>query len=641
MSEPRATDKSERNLFVALAAIVVVVLIVVGWRHWRAKKRAQTRKAKPTMVVSAPAKVDLPEPKVAAPEELALEIWIRDPEAIAAKVMPHLVGPQAPKSMIPTFAQMLKNGLPPEAQADVDELDFTKPLGWAILEASSESSRFVVAATVKDPAKAAKVVDAYAVREGAAKERSDKLAIDLYKGAKTGRYLGLVGNQVMLSSDRPALEAAAARLASGLALAATQPHDVVARAPQSWVAGPFVRWVERTWSEWVAPQIGGAQSGPAKTLFDEVSAKAKETWPGAQDLEIAADVGDQTAVATATLHATAGSALSNVLATYPKRTPDALLDVPRDALGGIAFQMPGTWLDTVRKFMVTAPPGVEIPHELKTRTEQLFGQLGSVIEGEILVASVVDPPQTGGPGTKLMRFKVRDEEAAKKAVRELVTFLVAGPPGAAAPPPTPIAIEGGSGEAYELTPAPQPGAPPMPTVGIAWLVRAGHVYIARDSLPKARVVRFASPNPDDHLAADAQMKARVASLPQQVALALFMAPFRADTPLPAAMKIPPLPQAITLSVEPTPVGLNVQARLDLDLTLQMLAPLLLQPAPMPPGAVPPDAAGGMPPPGMGAPPPGMGAPKPQGPATPPSPPPAIPPAPTGYVLPIPKRPTAD
>jgi hypothetical protein len=390
-------------------------------------------------------------------------------------------------------------------------------------------------------------------------------------------------------------------------------------------------------------------------LFDEIAAGAKANWGGAEDVDMAIDVGDQTAIFTGTLRAQPGSAFASFLKDYPTRSPDALLDAPRDALGGLALRFPVSWLETARKFMTTPPPGVEVPAELRAKTELVFTQIG-----EALFTSVADPPQTYGAGASLMRFKVKDDEAAKKAAKDLLTFMIsppgATPPGQPPPPPfVPITVEGGSGEALEIDIPVQPGQPALPREGLAWVVRGGYLYVARGSNPKLRVVRFASAVSEDHVGSDPDVKSRVGKLPQNVALALFMAPFRADTPLPAAMKAPPLPQAITVAVSPAADGVTVSGAFDLDLTVEIAKPMLMPPQAPPPGSLPPDAASGMPPggappgmppgvPGLPLPGPGGHAPKPP-PTTPksPQPPvaPVVPPVGTGYVLPMPTHKSKD
>lgn len=646
-------ESTEGRIFIALA--VTVALVVSGVVYKKHKNHARGHAKTHAVKRAQPVLAKVPEPKVAAPSELALEVWVKSPDDLALKLLPRLLPPGVPKSAA-TFTQMMKNGMPPGRQGDVDELDFSKPLGIAVFDAG----RFVAAATVKNAVNAKKVIEDYAVAEGAVREHSDALATDMFKGAKTGRYLALVGTQVFLGSDKGAVESAAPRMSAGWPIASTQAHDVVARAPRTWVSGPLAGWAERAWNDWITPQLAGATGGPAKALFDEVTTAAKATWPGAEDVEMVLDVGADTATATATLRATPGSAFANFLTTYPTRTSDALLDVPRDALGGMSLRFPAAWLDTARRFMVTPPPGHEndIPADLRARTEALFGQLSRVLDGDVLFCSVADPPATGGPGANLLRFKVKDDELAKKAARELVQYMVGGPPGTPPPPIQAITMEGGAGESMEIDIPVQPGTPPLPKAGLAWIVRAGHLYVARGTSPRLRVLRFASPKPEDHVGADPDIKARIARLPEQTALTLFMAPFRADTPLPAALKAPPLQQAITVAVSPTPGGVTVHGMFDLDLTAEVVKPMLMQPQQMPPGALPPDAASGMPPPGAAPPgavpggPPGVpgvphpggmppGIPGPKGPpATPKSPPvapPAVPPAPTGYQLPLPKH----
>lgn len=644
-SEGSYASTPEGRIFIGLAVVVVLAVGGAGIKKYRAKHKRHAKTAhvgKPAPSVLA----KVPEPAVAPPGELALEVWIKSPDGLAQKLLPRLYPPGVPKSQT-TFTAMMKNGMPPNRQKDIDELDFEKPLGIAVFDAG----RFVAAATVKNKDTAKKVIEEYAISEGAVREHSNALAVDMFRGAKTGRYLALIGSQVLLGSDRGAVESAAPRMTAGWPLANAQTHDVVGRAPRTWVSGPFAQWAEKSWVEWVSPQLGGATSGPAKALFDEVATAAKATWPGASDVEMVLDVGDQTAHATATLRAAPGSAFANFLASYPTRTPDILLEAPRDALGGLAFRFPAAWLETARRFMTTPPPGVEIPADLKAKTDSVFSQLSTVLDGEVLFTSVADPPQTGGAGASLLRFKVKDDERAKKAAKELINFMVAGPPGSPPPPITAITIEGGAGEALEIDIPVQPGQPPLPKAGLAWVVRAGHLYVARGTNPRLRALHFASPKNEDHAGVDADLKSRIERLPQKTALALFMAPFRADSPLPAALKAPPLPEAITVAVAPTPEGVTIHGAFDLNITAEIVKPMLMAPpqgqgAP-PPGSLPPDAASGMPPgmPAPGMPPgmaPGIPLPKPQPPTTPKSPPQTVPPAaPTGYVLPIPKHKTND
>lgn len=647
-TEEAPYESTEGKIFIALA--VTVTLVVGGVVYKRHK--AHPRGAHKTHAVkhAPPVLAKVPEPKVAAPNELALEIWVKSPDDLALKLLPRLLPPGAPKSAA-TFTQMMKNGMPPGRQADVDELDFAKPLGIAVFDAG----RFVASATVKNQANAKKVIEAYALSEGAVREHSDLLATDMFKGAKTGRYLALVGSQVFLGSDRASVEGVAPRMSAGWAMASTQAHDVVARAPRRWVSGPLAQFAERAWLDWITPQLAGATGGPAKALFDEVSTAAKATWPGAEDVEMVLDVGSDTATATATLRATPGSSFANFLSEYPTRTSDGLLEAPRDALGGMSLRFPAAWLDTARRFMVTPPPGHEndIPPELRAKTEALFSQLSKVLDGDVLFSSVADPPATGGPGANLLRFKVKDDELAKKAARDLVQYMVGGPPGTPPPPIQAIAMEGGAGESMEIDIPVQPGTPPLPKAGLAWIVRAGNLYVARGTNPRLRVLRFASPNAEDHVGANDAIKTRIGKLPERTALTLFMSPFRADTPLPEALKAPPLEQAITLAIAPTPAGVTIHAAFDLDLTAEIVKPMLMPQQPLPPGSLPPDAASGAPP---GMPPPGgpgvpgvasvPGVPGvPKGPPTTPKSPPAGPPiplpgvpaAPSGYQLPLPKH----
>lgn len=653
MASEQQGDYTERYLFVGVAVVTVLAAGGAIWKKHRDHKKHHPGHAavvKPVPSVAA----KLPEPAVPPPSELALEIWVKSPDELASKILPRLLPPGTPKGLA-TFTNMMKNGMPPAHQKDIDELDFSKPLGIAVFDAG----RFVSAATVRDPATAKTTIEAYAKAEGAVQEHSNALAVEMYKGAKTGRYLALYGKQVFLGSDRGAVEAAAPRMAAAWALATAQTHDVVAHAPRTWVSGPFAQWAEKSWLGWVTPQLNGQTSGQAKILFDEIASGAKANWPGAEDVDMSIDVGEQTAIFTGTLRAQPNSAFATFLQGLPTKSPDALLDAPRDALGGLSVRFPAAWLETARRFMTTPPPGVEIPQELRAKTELVFTQLGKVLEGEVLFTSVADPPQTYGAGASLMRFKVKNDEDAKKAAKDLLSFMINPPgpvpPGTPAPPPfVPFTVDGGAGEALEIDIPVQPGTPPLPKEGIAWVVKNGYLYVARGSTPKLRVTRFLSQAAEDHVGTDPDVKSRVQKLPPNAAVALFMAPFRADTPLPAAMKAPPLAQAITLALSPSADGVTVSGAFDLDLTLEIAKPMLFQPAPPPPGSLPPDAASGAPPqpglppgmPGLPLPIPGAGKP-PTTPKSPPPggggavPPPVVPPAGTGYVLPIPKHQSKD
>src|SRR5262249_15109430 len=142
--------------------------------------------------------------------------------------------------------------------------------------------------------------------------------------------------------------------------------------------------------------------------------------------------------------------------------------------------------------------------------------------------------------------------------------------------------------------------------------------------PKAHVIQVASPAAEGHVGADATMSARIGKLPAQGAAFVLEAPLRRDTPIAAAMGMPPLDEAITLSVVPSSTALSIVGDLDLDITVQVLGPMLFQPVGQPGGPGAPGAPG-VPPGAMTAPP---GVPQPPGvppPGVPTGPPPTKPP----------------
>ena len=669
--EPTSSDDNlpqmRRYSLIAAAVLVAAIALFVVWRRHH---RRHGRHAAPTSSVAAMTGSSNPVPdripEQAAPNGVALELWVKNPEALAAKMLPRLMAPLGqPKpapSEIPTFATLLASSpdLKDDSRKDVDQIDFNQPLGYVVLEEEpgkpppkdalgEETSRFVIAAVVKDQVAAAKRIEDFAGREGAVKEHSDVLAIDTYKGAHTGRYLALIGKQVMIGSDRQALELAAPHLRDGLVLATTQAHDLVAHAPRTWISGPFERWAEGAWNKWTIPQLRGATEGPAKAILDEVAASAKGIWPGAEDLDVYLDVGESSAKVTGTLRATPGTAFSKFLEGFPAENATSILGAPRDSLGAMVVHVPAAWVDTIRKFMVTPQPGMDIDAARKADTERIFGQIAAAIDGELMMSTALEPPPYPA-STQLFRFRVRDGEQAKKAISDFMHMLI--PPEM---PPAILSVEGGTGEAYEDVPQVGPGDPPAPPVGLAWVVREKYAYVVSGMSPKARVLRFASSKVEDHLESDRELVEHISAYPTRTAFALLAAPLRPETPFSKLAGVPPSEQAMMIALDPEATGLVLAGDFDLDLLAEVVRPLVLRPMPGAPGSdqgVPPGGATGVPGmpgmpgmpvpgvpggPGTGKPPikPGKpvdtGAPtgKPVGPLV-------VPPAPTGYVLPLPK-----
>src|SRR5438094_7862686 len=178
-----AGKRVARRWYVALVAVAIVVVAFVVWR----RRHRRVVSHKPQQEVVAVTTASVAQPATPAPQALSLELWVKDPEAVAAKIVPKLM-PAAPAAMLPTFAQIVKNGMPPDLQPDIDQVDFRQPIGYLALgedpsvpPSPDGGGRFVLAATVKDNAGATKAVGDYAAHEGAIKEHSAMLGVDVYK----------------------------------------------------------------------------------------------------------------------------------------------------------------------------------------------------------------------------------------------------------------------------------------------------------------------------------------------------------------------------------------------------------------------------------------------------------------------------
>ena len=66
-----------------------------------------------------------------------------------------------------------------------------------------------------------------------------------------------------------------------------------------------------------------------------------------------------------------------------------------------------------RQVVIAAPPppGVEIPKELLEKRDAIFNQLAAVLQGDVMMATFIDPPQNGAGNGLLLRIKVRTDEA--------------------------------------------------------------------------------------------------------------------------------------------------------------------------------------------------------------------------------------
>jgi hypothetical protein len=633
-------DPTERRLFVALAAILVVVLLVVGGRKLLRKHAHGRAKPKAVAVAAKPAKVADPvatPPKVVAPD--TVEIWIRNPETISRFLLPPVLGmlnPNAPPAAIPTsLSQLLKNGDPsPETQRDLDQLDPNQPIGIVFVDGEDpQATGYVVAVAVKDEAVAPKHFRDFTARNGATREPSAVLGVDTFKGTRSGRSVALVRNQVLIGSDRIALERGAARLAAGLPKARSQAHDLSLVGPPTALR------------KWLGNVVRGAAGvGMTTPLFVLLAEQLPEQ--GALGVELVLDVDQSGAALRGGLLAAPGSPLSDFLSSYPTTSLDTLNRAPRESVEVTALRLPKEWIETTIQSLIAVPPGVQVPEAQRADFEKLRAefaavakQVAGVLEGETLASTTIDA-NGAGVQTTSWRAKVVDDAAARAAMHAVLVAQTkpqpGAPPSVKAPAITPI--DGGEGAEFDV--APQPGAPNV-RVGFAYVVRDGHLFFTRGVDAKAKAVaqshaEGAHADGAKLLSSDGDAKAKLATLPARFAAAHFMAPLREATGIAAASKQPANTSGVILAVWPESTGVRLMANLDMPLfaafvAQNLFAPLLAPPpGSLPPGALPPDAAQGMP----GMVPPGVGGPT----ATPksqPRPAPPPPPAPTGYVLPLP------
>lgn len=634
----------DEDTLLARRAIVVAVVagVALGGGLWIKKHRHHRgHHGKPTTAHAVPSTSAGPAASIEVPVNsddppgLALELWLKSPEALAARIAPRLPVKMAPPPYMP---QLIVGGFPKELHADLAVLDFDKPLGVLLLE-GDKGVRNVVSIPVRDTATAAAHLAHFADGVKATKEHSAKLGGDVYRGAQTGKYLAYAKGQILLASDLAALEVGAGRLLGGYATALTQPHDLVGKTPKNWLSGSLTTTLEKAILAQATQGLGGVAPG-GDSLLADLAKTARASWVGAEQIDLFADFGDQHAVGTASLGAKAGSPFATFLAGLPTQTPQALESAPREAASMMAIRFPDAWIDTLRKLAATPPPpGVQIPKELLEKRDAVFNALGAVLTGDVLLATYIDPPQNGAGNGILVRIKVKSDEAAKKAAHDTLSFILGDkPPG----PITPFE----NGEAMEITLPPEGNLPASPPIGIAWMVKDGYVYLGRGTTPKARLLKVISGKPEDRAGGDPDVRTMVAAMPAKVMFATLSAPLRADTGIAKLLGEPPNAGGFTLGLEPTPTGATANIRIDMNLFARdVVLPMLIQPVPGqgPPGGLPPDAATGLPIPGMGKPgkpgqpggPPGgqPGGPPPGGYKPPPPPPPGG--TGGGYVLPVP------
>jgi hypothetical protein len=665
--ETRGNDGNRLVVYGIIAGAVVLGGAGLWWKkHHRHRYVGGAHAVATSASASGSARVIDPGPTPTA-DDVALEVWVKSPDALSTKLVPPLLAllrqPLPPGTPFP-FVRVFGDGMPREAQKDLAALDFSQPLGFVVLGSASPdgNGRFAVAASVRDVAEGSRAVVSYATREGAIKEHSDVLGIDLYRGGKTGRYLGFYQSQVIFSTDKGMLEIAAPRLAQGLPAAKMQSHDVVAHAPRSLLSGPtspLVAMVQDQWKGWTGPQLGGATSGPAKDLFDEIEQAVRSTWTGANTADATLDVDDKGATLAASAAAIDGSPLGKFLGGLASTSPAVLFDAPRDAMSATALRLPRSWFSLVPRILLTPSPEMEKQlsaddkkklEEARAKAEAATGKLIAALDGEVLYATVLDP--SGAPPATYTRLTLTDEAAAKTVAHDVAQMLF--PPNLKATV-RPLTLEGGAGEAFEVE---EPAHPPLPAMklGLAWVAKGGFLWVVRGSQPGDRAVQFATANGDGRLSADPVAKAKLAALPAKALAMHFAAPLREGTHLAELAKLSgqPMPtsnDAQLASLESGAGGLSLHVALDLNLALELIAPFLLHPTQPPPGSLPPDAAanagapggqrpmgipGGLPG-GLGmprAPQPGGGAQRPSGNGNESV---VVPPAPTGYVLPLPRH----
>ena len=644
-----AEQFDEDSLFLRWAVILAVgVGITVGGRAWVKKHRHGGTHVKTAASATVSPMVALSGAPLLAPGSsndppgLAIELWLKSPESLAARIAPRLPVKMAPP---PYMAQLIVGGFPKELHEDLAILDFDKPMGVLFLEAppplptdkpgTDRGMRNVIAIPVRDLATAPAHVAHFADGVKATKERSAKLGVDVYRGAQTGKYIGLIGAHVLLATDLASLEDGAGRLRAGYVGATTQVHDLVGKTPRNWLTSSLTSSLEKTILATTLQGLGGGAAPGQDSVLADLVKTARSSWVGAEEIELFADFGDQNAIGTAHLAAKLGSPFAAFLSGLPAGTPQALESAPREAASMMAVRFPDAWIETLRKLAATPPPpGVEIPKELLDKRDSVFNQLAAVLTGDVMLATFIDPPQNGAGNGLLLRIKVKAEDAAKKAAHETLKFMLGDKP------PGPITAFP-DGEAMEITLPAEGNLPASPPIGIAWLVKDGYVYLARGTTPKARLLKATSGKPEDRAGGDADVRTMIAGMPARVMLATLSAPLRSDTGIAKMLGETPSAGGFTLGLEPTTTGVSASVRIDMNLFARdVVLPMLIQPVPGGPqghdhpGGHPP---GGLPIPGVpGGPPGGIPPGKPPG-DKPPGKPPAYvpPPVPTGYVLPVP------
>ncbi|MBK7402280.1 MAG: hypothetical protein IPJ34_40095, partial [Myxococcales bacterium] len=153
-----AEHLDEDSLLARRAIIVALVAgVALGGGIWLKKHRSHRGHAsKPAAGALAPSSSAGPAASIAVPVTtddppgLAIELWLKSPEALAARIAPRLPVKMAPPPYMP---QLIVGGFPKELHADLAVLDFDKPLGVLLLD-GDKGLRNVVAIAVKDTATA-------------------------------------------------------------------------------------------------------------------------------------------------------------------------------------------------------------------------------------------------------------------------------------------------------------------------------------------------------------------------------------------------------------------------------------------------------------------------------------------------------
>jgi len=341
---------------------------------------------------------------IETPEDIVVEILVRDPEALLEAT-----------AVATGHAELTKDALlkgSDKELAGVAELVDLHSSAGAVMTgdpANATSLHFAVALKLKDP-KGARAKAAEAVQKGKLKvEDSPAIRSKIYPSNKSA--FAFIGEAIVFADTRETIEANGRWIAKQ-GTEGTPPHDISVRVPLARHAITLRNELKKTWSDEL-------QKDPDAAAADALMKDILAVVSGFGDLEVRVDVEKQDAILDVRLGAV--GMFSQWLAKYPAGPARAILAMPKSS-SAFVLRFPDALSDWFKS--TTSDPAKPASKEGED-----FRALARTLGHEVALATNEKHKDSGEWKTSeaLLRLELVDPTGARAAVKALINDVVGKP----------------------------------------------------------------------------------------------------------------------------------------------------------------------------------------------------------------------